>query len=91
MNSLLAIRRSFNTQPPEGGCKLQDATRGTEKVSTHSRPKAADLRHVDLVLLKLFQHTAARRRLLVKNFFWPPEEVFQHTAARRRLRMNPKS
>ena len=36
------ITRSFNTQPPEGGCQVEafvDAM--PEGVSTHSRPKAA--------------------------------------------------
>ena len=79
-----------------------------EKVSTHSRPKAA----ADLVLAasiwscfntqppeggcqatifitmicKLFQHTAARRRLFIKKAFERYNVQFQHTAARRRLK-----
>ena len=32
---------SFNTQPPEGGCVTQSDTLTGDKVSTHSRPKAA--------------------------------------------------
>ena len=33
---------SFNTQPPEGGCRIFTQGRGKSRVSTHSRPKAAD-------------------------------------------------
>ena len=33
-------------------------------VSTHSRPKAAGLRHRVEILQRVFQHTAARRRLV---------------------------
>ena len=36
-------------------------------VSTHSRPKAADGSPVSLVRAILFQHTAARRRLVGTN------------------------
>ena len=32
---------SFNTQPPEGGCLNCSSVRVSNKVSTHSRPKAA--------------------------------------------------
>ena len=32
---------SFNTQPPEGGCRVYVDLRRYGQVSTHSRPKAA--------------------------------------------------
>ena len=32
---------SFNTQPPEGGCRIKSDSRAVLPVSTHSRPKAA--------------------------------------------------
>ena len=32
----------FNTQPPEGGCFHRAGCKLSTKVSTHSRPKAAD-------------------------------------------------
>ena len=32
---------SFNTQPPEGGCRHEGASTVAPPVSTHSRPKAA--------------------------------------------------
>ena len=55
----------FNTQPPEGGCPGAPKPRRTWPVSTHSRPKAAaaELTQADLPVA-MFQHTAARRRLL---------------------------
>ena len=34
--------QGFNTQPPEGGCKPLPLPIPQQKVSTHSRPKAAD-------------------------------------------------
>ena len=55
---------SFNTQPPEGGCRRRTG---------HQRG------------LALFQHTAARRRLLAAVIYWMTSILFQHTAARRRL------
>ena len=33
--------KSFNTQPPEGGWRFQNAAQAYVRVSTHSRPKAA--------------------------------------------------
>ena len=33
----------FNTQPPEGGCSKAAFLFGFHVVSTHSRPKAADI------------------------------------------------
>ena len=59
-------QKCFNTQPPEGGCGVTDspASVGTT-VSTHSRPKAAAKYRVSCTIAEaVFQHTAARRRLL---------------------------
>ena len=53
----------FNTQPPEGGCKFDMYIRRLICVSTHSRPKAADIQDCILIYNQMFQHTAARRRL----------------------------
>ena len=36
-----AAGEGFNTQPPEGGCKVADHAFGLEGVSTHSHPKVA--------------------------------------------------
>ena len=55
------------------------------RVSTHSRPKAAACDLVVCQLVRLFQHTAARRRLLKWESASVKTDAFQHTAARRRL------
>ena len=54
-------------------------------VSTHSRPKAAGLGRKVFFGNRLFQHTAARRRLPALENRWMTFLKFQHTAARRRL------
>ena len=55
----------FNTQPPEGGWIFQTKVPSNfQNVSTHSRPKAAgEANAARLATDKMFQHTAARRRL----------------------------
>ncbi len=77
---------SFNTQPPEGGWDIEYCRVEGTMVSTHSRPKAAGPPTVRAACMSLFQHTAARRRLLAA---YTPclfrTGLFQHTAARRRL------
>ena len=40
----IILRSCFNTQPPEGGCRLSSDGLYTNMVSTHSRPKAAGKR-----------------------------------------------
>ena len=55
-------------------------------VSTHSRPKAAANQTNRQNYQKMFQHTAARRRLRKYFFILFFVAKFQHTAARRRLR-----
>ena len=57
-------RKSFNTQPPEGGWAVEVVRGYPQMVSTHSRPKAAgDLNAMVEAQPVEFQHTAARRRL----------------------------
>ena len=78
---------SFNTQPPEGGW---DNSNGEPllyiTVSTHSRPKAAGAAiPPGSAHLCVFQHTAARRRLVFQRWLFVCDIGFQHTAARRRL------
>ena len=58
-------------------------------VSTHSRPKAAGVQVVDTAKVFKFQHTAARRRLVVLYQSVVNLNLFQHTAARRRLEESP--
>ena len=76
----------FNTQPRGGGCRL-DTTKDliAEIVSTHSRAEAAATNGKLPYQEILFQHTAARRRLLGKFEIFSILLLFQHTAARRRL------
>ena len=59
--------------------------RYSKKVSTHSRPKAAGHMTPGTAIPRLFQHTAARRRLVGKIPESEHKLEFQHTAARRRL------
>ena len=56
----------FNTQPPEGGWVTAQVLQPDNRyVSTHSRPKAAGLRPWCAIgPIAMFQHTAARRRLV---------------------------
>ncbi len=59
-------------------------------VSTHSRPKAAGPVASSFISTRMFQHTAARRRLVPHLCKDIAIGQFQHTAARRRLATNPK-
>ena len=54
-------------------------------VSTHSRPKAAGYLFYNITPQRVFQHTAARRRLARCFEIQGNILKFQHTAARRRL------
>ena len=54
-------------------------------VSTHSRPKAAGIPMESPIKSLMFQHTAARRWLVLHLFLSIFLRLFQHTAARRRL------
>ncbi len=76
----------FNTQPPEGGWGLPVDVITLDAVSTHSRPKAAEPSWFTTTFTSVFQHTAARRRLLPDCSILGLNPAFQHTAARRRLR-----
>ena len=76
---------SFNTQPPEGGCCCFWICGISYGVSTHSRPKAAERRTLRKRAKAMFQHTAARRRLVDDYNADFTSALFQHTAARRRL------
>ena len=65
----IPLTKSFNTQPPEGGCLFSVCWRFQHHlVSTHSRPKAAaGNKKSPRVNVSLFQHTAARRRLQIRQ------------------------
>ena len=77
---------STHSRPKAAG-KIDVKNITGKKVSTHSRPKAAgelSMEDVEKIYSK-FQHTAARRRLVVVDTQKNRVGVFQHTAARRRL------
>ena len=82
----LVVANGFNTQPPEGGCRLRHYCfeRKNGFQHTAARRRLLDFVHW-LEVWQLFQHTAARRRL--PRFLRMPLNTgrFQHTAARRRL------
>ena len=60
----VGLSKCFNTQPPEGGWNLMESPIKNLMVSTHSRPKAAGSWAIRCIrVIKMFQHTAARRRL----------------------------
>ena len=71
-----AVSICFNTQPPEGGWEAVVSRCPCAIVSTHSRPKAADLRRRGLLRVCAFQHTAARRRLAACCFRRPVSYSF---------------
>ena len=79
---------SFNTQPPEGGC-YRGSGRPVEHLglSFNTQPPEGGC-HADSAATSWagkFQHTAARRRLLLPFVYLLHITMFQHTAARRRL------
>ena len=75
---------STHSRPKAAVCKVFPNILACD-VSTHSRPKAAEKIQVLKIRLTLFQHTAARRRLLAWIILPVLQALFQHTAARRRL------
>ena len=70
---------SFNTQPPEGGWPTEDIWQNPTRVSTHSRPKAAEDMIYCLHSFQKFQHTAARRRLVAEAPNRPVSKVSTHS------------
>ena len=65
-----ACRANFNSQPREGGWLVIIMPMVfAPGISTHSRAKAAGLLSVVIAILKAFQLTAARRRLVVASWF----------------------
>ena len=68
--------RGFNTQPPEGGWYQRGLSLIRPSVSTHSRPKAAGYNGNGKNRLVLFQHTAARRRLVYLMYSFQYKNCF---------------
>ena len=80
-------RYGFNTQPPEGGCKIKQPLT-TQSFSFNTQPPEggcySNCWRVSSDLS--FQHTATRRWLLGPLDNWLSIILFQHTATRRWLR-----
>ena len=85
--NITALEAVSTHSRPKAAGMANEFMRGVTVVSTHSRPKAAGhaLSGVGL-RQRPFQHTAARRRLVVSgSSCFSVLLEFQHTAARRRL------
>ena len=82
----LAIACCFNTQPPEGGCPVHYmAIRNIGSFNTQPPEGGCISDCLPCIADRMFQHTAARRRLRrAANIIFIAFR-FQHTAARRRL------
>ena len=79
-------QNGFNTQPPEGGWVSNSANEISFCGFNTQPPEGGWVRTITpIFLLPLFQHTAARRRLVVAYTQTCRNMAFQHTAARRRL------
>ena len=77
---------SFNTQPPEGGWTSNTLTKIViQRFNTQPPEGGWSCFAVEVVSSLLFQHTAARRRLVYIFNHHGHFAEFQHTAARRRL------
>ena len=75
----------FNTQPPEGGCRLIVCPNRQNDSFNTQPPEGGCDDYVGLLPSHGFQHTAARRRLVLLQHLPLYCHLFQHTAARRRL------
>ena len=75
----------FNTQPPEGGWKIQRQDFPEFAVFQHTAARRRLAPPASIKKRRRFQHTAARRRLAGTLLKEIDLEQFQHTAARRRL------
>ena len=87
---LLRIVRSFplgfNTQPPEGGCKGLPYLSIADRVSTHSRPKAAASTSTNnKTSIRVSTHSRPKAAAFYIYDCHSVDMEFQHTAARRRL------
>ena len=75
---------STRSRPKAAGLGDKTST-WTRFVSTRSRPKAAGHTHLERKAVGMFQHAAARRRLVRVMWGIHRLSMFQHAAARRRL------
>ena len=82
----------FNTQPPEGGCFAMAALSSPPTRFNTQPPEGGCFATASpFGIVRMFQHTAARRRLQIFLLSQVFLLKFQHTAARRRLRINAQS
>ena len=63
---------STHSRPKAAAMEIPLTAR-VDDVSTHSRPKAAAKEQIKQKIAELFQHTAARRRLLAYGFITPDD------------------
>ena len=72
---------STHSRPKAAGAAVKEMAFAVTLVSTHSRPKAAGFScRVVMVVVLLFQHTAARRRLeLLHSFLFEFNDVSTHS------------
>ena len=87
-SKLWRYRFSFNTQPPEGGWRFKKSQKkGSRRVSTHSRPKAAGSASTGFSNRQTFCFNTQPPEggWTIHNTFNEFRYLFQHTAARRRL------
>ena len=75
----------FNTQPPEGGWHKFTVELVYWKVSTHSRPKAAEINPAYIIPVKEVSTHSRPKAAGEENITALTQYKFQHTAARRRL------
>ena len=86
IRSSMAFSRSFNTQPPEGGWLFN--YRPLRRITSFNTQPPEGGWLVEAMMVQaffMFQHTAARRRLVLVIAGSTIKQRFQHTAARRRL------
>ena len=88
MPSLCYLFKVSTHSRPKAAVEQAGFATAWQVVSTHSRPKAAADRLRADRRDKMFQHTAARRRLVLVFLPLVLLCLFQHTAARRRLLIN---
>ena len=83
------LKRCFNTQPPEGGCFRWCKMPKPDPSFNTQPPEGGCIRqHLNLIVKRLFQHTATRRWLHnVAKTAYQVKVEFQHTATRRWLLM----
>ena len=78
--------RCFNTQPPEGGWEAAEVGKWQGRCF-NTQPPEGGWNNINnsIPIYNMFQHAAARRRLVLLHLQYKSNARFQHAAARRRL------